>query len=121
MAENTCPHCGETIDTESESCPACGQLQANAACERHPEREAEGVCVICGRALCEECNQPQGRHFACDQHTEVPLISGWAQVYSAADDVEAELIRDNLTADGIEARVLSQQDHYSFAVELGDL
>ncbi|HSL70585.1 MAG TPA: DUF2007 domain-containing protein [Longimicrobiales bacterium] len=48
-------------------------------------------------------------------------MSGWAQVYSAADDLDASLIRDNLTAEGIEARVLSQRDHYSFAVDLGEL
>ena len=121
MAENTCPHCGETIDSESESCPACGYLQSSANCERHPERKAEGVCAICGRALCEECDQSTGRHFVCDAHADVPVISGWAQVYSASDDVQAELIRENLVAEGITARVLSQSDHFSFAVDLGDL
>jgi hypothetical protein len=51
----------------------------------------------------------------------VPLISGWAQVYSAGDDVDAELIRENLNADGIESRVLSQRDHNVFAVGVGEL
>ena len=121
MAEETCPHCEETIAADTDACPACGYLLQDSVCERHPHREADGLCVICGRALCDECNKPQGRHFVCDEHAQVPLISGWAQVYSAADDVQAELIRENLVAEGITARVLSQRDHFSFAVDLGDL
>jgi hypothetical protein len=57
----------------------------------------------------------------CADHAQIPLISGWAQVYLAADEIEAELIRENLAAEGIEARVLSQKDHFSFAVDLGEL
>jgi hypothetical protein len=121
MAGETCPHCEEMIAADSEACPACGYLLVDTVCEKHPEREADGLCVICGRAVCEECNQPQGRHFVCEEHADVPLISGWAQVYSAADDVQAELIRENLIAEGISARVLSQRDHFSFSVDLGDL
>ena len=120
MAETECPNCEETVDAETEVCPACGYFFVDRSCERHPTREADGACVICGRALCPECNRPQGRHFSCDEHAHIPLIQGWAQVYSAGDDVEAELIRDNLEADGIESRVLSQHDH-TFAIDLGDL
>ena len=121
MSESACPHCGETIAADSEACPACGHLHASAPCETHEDRTADGVCVICGRAVCEECNRPQARHFVCEQHAEIPLISGWAQVYSAADDVDAELVRENLNAEGIESRVLSQRDHYTFAVDIGEL
>ncbi|MGH7462930.1 MAG: DUF2007 domain-containing protein [Longimicrobiales bacterium] len=117
----TCPYCDETIGTDLESCPACGCLLVERTCDRHTERLAEGRCVVCGRALCPECNQPQGRHFVCEEHAAIPLMSGWAQVYSAADDLEAELIRENLNAEGIEARVLSQRDHFSFVVDVGEL
>jgi len=48
-------------------------------------------------------------------------MSGWAQVYSASDDVQAELIKENLEAEGITAQVLSQRDHFSFSIDLGDL
>jgi len=49
------------------------------------------------------------------------MRQGWAQVYSTNDDMEAELIRDNLQADGIDAQVLSQKDHFALPVDLGDL
>ncbi len=120
MSEQTCPNCTETIAADLEACPACGYLLVDASCDTHTHREAEGACVICGDALCVECKRTQGRHFVCEAHRAVPLISGWAQVYSAVDEVEAELIRQNLEAEGIEARIISQKDH-SFSVELGDL
>ena len=120
MNEETCPNCSETMAADLEACAACGYLMVDASCDTHTHREAEGACVICGTALCAECNRPQGRHFVCAAHEAVPLMSGWAQVYSAVDDVEGELIRENLEAEGIEARVISQKDH-SFTVEIGDL
>ena len=123
MSERACPNCEETIGEDLEACPACGYLLQKRSCDRHADRDAEGQCAICGRALCSECNQPQGRHFVCEDHANVPLIMGWAQVYlaSGVGDIEAELIRENLNAEGIEARVLSQRDHFSFVVDLGEL
>jgi hypothetical protein len=49
------------------------------------------------------------------------VVGGWAQIYSTSDDLEAELIRDNLEAEGVDARILSQKDHFSLPVDLGDL
>lgn len=117
----TCPNCGEEIPEHDEACAACGHLHVDRTCDLHTHRQADGQCVICGKALCAECNRPQGRHFVCESHSSIPLISGWAEVYSAADDVDAELVRDNLTAEGIDARILSQRDHYAISVDVGEL
>ena len=117
----TCPNCNETIADDANACPACGRLHETLECERHPDRIAGGHCVICGTAVCEECNHPQSCHYVCEVHAAVPLESGWAQVYTTDDEVEAGLLKENLGADGVEARVLSQKDHFSFAVDLGDL
>jgi hypothetical protein len=118
--ESKCPNCEETIGADLEACPACGYLMVDANCETHTNREAEGSCVVCGMVVCEECNKPVGRHFVCAEHASIPLISGWAEAYAAVDEVEGELIRDNLEAEGIEARLLSQKDHI-FSVEVGEL
>jgi hypothetical protein len=40
----------------------------------------------------------------------VPLIEGWAEALRTADEIEARLVSDRLSAEGIEARVLSQKD-----------
>src|SRR5688572_16313986 len=119
MGEQTCPNCDETISEDTDDCPACGYFFADHNCEKHPHREADGHCVICGKAVCDECNRPQAKHFVCEEHAEIPLMSGWAQVYSAGDDVDAELIRENLNADGIESRVISQRDHNVFSTSVG--
>jgi hypothetical protein len=121
MDTQICPHCGETIASDVEACPACGHLHVEANCMNHSDRKAEGECVICGDPVCAECNKGGDTHFLCEVHGGIPVEQGWAQVYSAGDDLEAQLIRDHLEAEGLDARVLSQKDHYAVPVDLGDL
>lgn len=116
-----CPRCDQEVDAEGPACPACGHLHNGTLdCKRHPDRTATGVCVICGDALCEECDSADEMHHACPDHSEIPVIEGWAQIYTTSDDMEADLIKENLQAEGVDAAVLSQKDR-SFGVELGDL
>ena len=116
-----CSHCGQEVEAAPrEACPACGHLEVAARCERHPDREAHGRCVVCGSAVCEECDHEKIVHHLCPRHHEVELIEGWAQVYTTSTDVEAELIRENLRSEGIDAEVLSQKDHM-VRVDMGDL
>lgn len=114
-----CARCEEAF-TGSDACPACGTLREKVACELHPEREAVGRCVVCARAVCEACAGDTGRAVRCDEHADVRVIEGWAQVYSATSDVEAQLLRDNLRAEGIDAQIFSQRDR-AFSVDLGEL
>lgn len=90
-------------------------------CSTHLDRRATGRCAICGAPQCERCIDQAGGSPLCGRHAAVPLVEGWAQVYATSDDVVAQLIRDNLRAEGVEAQVFSQQDHFAFAVHLGDL
>lgn len=116
-----CGNCGEEILVRADACPVCGRLTEPATCAVHGDREARNRCVICGQALCEECDRVRGVAHLCERHAAVPIIEGWAQIYTTGDDVEAQLIRDNLQAEGIDARVFSQKDHFSFTVDFGDL
>jgi hypothetical protein len=117
-----CDHCGETIAEDAPVCPACGHLATPAACDRHPDRSAPGQCALCGTVLCEEeCEAGTREYHKCREHAGVTVIEGWAEVLSIPDEVEAKLIEENLRADGIEARLLSQKDHSAFPVEFGDL
>jgi hypothetical protein len=116
-----CPRCEREIDASDATCAACGQfVDERAACARHPGRNAEGVCVVCGDPVCEECDPTDDVHYTCPNHRTVPVIEGWAQIYSTSDAVEAGLIRENLVSEGLDAAVLSQKDR-SFTVDLGDL
>ena len=115
-----CGHCGETIASDAEACPVCGDIRISTVCATHEERPATGECVVCGRALCDGCNQGGDSHYLCEQHSGIPVVQGWAQVYTTSDDLEAQLIRENLEAEGVDARVFSQKDHFGITVDLGD-
>lgn len=115
----TCERCG-TAFQESDACPACGTLALRAQCEQHADREAVGRCVLCGRAVCEKCRTGDRRAVRCAQHRTVPVIEGWAQVYTTGSEFEARLVSENLRAEGIDSQIFSQRDHM-LTVELGDL
>ncbi|MGH7483684.1 MAG: double zinc ribbon domain-containing protein [Longimicrobiales bacterium] len=119
-ARRECPNCGETIAAETDACPACGELFEPAPCARHPNREATGRCVICGESICEKCDRGTRAPYLCETHADIPVIEGWAQIYTTSGEIEAQLIQQNLRADGIEARVYSQKDH-ALTVDIGDL
>ncbi|HSJ08855.1 MAG TPA: zinc ribbon domain-containing protein [Longimicrobiales bacterium] len=116
-----CPRCEQEVDVTDGTCPVCGHIHAGEPpCNRHPDRRADGVCVICGSGVCTECDNVSGVHHTCPDHCDIPLSQGWAQAYSTSDEVEAGLIRENLQAEGIDAEVLDQKDR-SFNVDMGDL
>jgi len=116
----TCEHCDETIAATAEACPACGHLATPGACDLHPDREAPGQCALCGTTLCDECDAGR-RYHLCRDHAKVPIVEGWAQVLAVPNEVQAQLIEENLRAEGIDSRVLSKKDHFSLPVEFGDL
>lgn len=121
MSESAvCPRCGQEHDAAEPACPACGRLHAETPCDRHPERAADGACVLCGSPVCGVCDDGSRVHFSCPEHRTIPVLEGWAQVFMTGAELEASLIRDNLQSEGIDAEVLSQKDR-SFTVELGDL
>jgi hypothetical protein len=113
-----CPRC--STEYVGPGCPACGALSERLPCDAHPDREAAGQCVVCGRLLCPECNAVQQRAYLCGEHRGVRVTDGWAEVYTTTSEVEAQLLRDDLRAQGIDAQVLSQRD-IMFSVEMGEL
>lgn len=113
-----CPRCAEDY-RGSDACPACGALRLEASCESHPDRQAEGRCVVCGRAVCDL--EGDHRHaFLCDAHSDVKVIEGWAQIYSTTSEFEAQLVRENLRAEGIDSQIYSQKDSI-LSVDIGEL
>ncbi len=118
-ATRRCPNCDQRIDADSESCPACGTLFVEAFCDEHPDRKATGACIICGRRVCDECAGTGRSYCVCSEHADIPVFDGWAQLYTTPEEVEAQLIRDNLQAEGIDAEILSQKDR-TLSFDLGE-
>lgn len=116
-----CPRCDQEIDAEGPACPACGHIHKGSLdCRRHPDRQAVGVCVVCGDPVCEICDENDEIHHACPDHSAIPVFEGWAQIYTTSSDVAADLIKENLRSEGVDAAVLSQKDR-SFNVDMGEL
>lgn len=114
-----CTRCGQEYDG-GDACPACGLMHGEAQCANHPNLRAVGRCVLCGRAVCAECASEDRNVTLCETHRTVPIIEGWAQVYSTTSELEAQLLRENLQAEGIDAQVFSQKD-MMFNLDLGEL
>jgi preprotein translocase subunit SecY len=104
---STCSDCGSKVHGEAAYCDHCGATfeESGLTCAEHGEKEAEATCVVCGKALCEECAfLVKGRH-TCDDHSIVELLHEWATVATVRTQVEADLCKRRL--DGIPAEVLS--------------
>ena len=114
-----CPRCGEDY-RGGRGCPACGALREPVPCALHPDRSAQGQCVACGNAVCEGCAASSQVAFLCQEHRAVRMTEGWAEVYTTTSEFEAQLLRDNLRAEGIDAQIYSQRDRI-FSVDLGEL
>lgn len=113
----TCPRCGGEY-AGGDSCPACGALRARVPCDDDASRTAHSRCVICGRTLCGGDADPNPA--LCEDHRTVPVIEGFSQVYSNNDELSAQLVVENLRAEGIDAQLFSQTDR-SFPMDLGEL
>ena len=117
-ATYVCPRCGGEY-AGSDACPGCGKLRLEVPCEADPGRPAHSRCVICGRAVCGD--EPEsGVAALCEDHRTISVIEGYAQVYSNNDELSAQLVVENLRAEGIEAQLYSQSDR-SFPMDLGEL
>jgi hypothetical protein len=115
----TCPVCGFEHDGE-DACPACGALQQPVPCDEHPGQTAHSRCVLCGRTVCKRDADESRRPALCAEHREVTVIEGWVQVYSSGTVMNAQLMADNLRAEGVDSQLYTQSDR-SFPVDLGEL
>jgi hypothetical protein len=118
-ATYTCPRCRSDY-AGGDACPVCGTLrEGGVPCDDDPSKTAHSRCVICGRAVCGD--PPEGRDAAlCDEHREIPVYDGFAQVYTNNNQIAAQLLVENLRAEGLDATLLAQTDR-SFPVDIGEL
>ena len=103
-----CSACGEDVTPDSDFCPHCGVLFRDAdeeRCELHPETKASGVCIICRRLVCRECDKTvNGRRF-CRDHQGVVVQQDWALVFQSTDINESGLAKSFLESNGFKVLV----------------
>ncbi len=81
-----CEHCQNPANESDEFCPNCGSVFAEGiVCNKHPGREAQGVCIICSIALCKACGGRVNDLFLCAQHSQYEIYEGMARVAGGSD------------------------------------
>lgn len=103
-----CSYCNEEITADSDFCPHCGTLFAEAGaafCDLHPIEPGAGVCIICRKLCCKECgNEVRGRFF-CLAHRKVKVEQDWAEVFRSTEISDAELVKSVLESTGHKVQV----------------
>lgn len=123
----TCEFCLERLEEEQKFCPLCGMLQAalidegeEIECENHPEMEAVGICVVCGKPVCGDCAVKREGKILCENDEHIKIAQGWAVIFTTNTEYEAQMVKANLENAGIPSLVFSQRDHVYF-LTVGDL
>ena len=112
-----CTRCNVINADDVLFCRNCGLLlhrDPNVECENHSGRDALGICVLCGRPMCDDCMTVREGKTYCDDaaHANVPVKH--AKLAAAVSEFGADLVAKNLSANGIAALVFSQHQYSHF-------
>ncbi len=110
-----CGHCGSQMDVETQMyCRICGAInpvrasEQGIVCDTHVENRAAGFCVVCGKAVCEECLETQGNRILCDDPKHRVMLDEWRLIYTFEFEYEAAMLYANLEQQDIESEVFSK-------------
>ena len=86
-----CARCSGQVQSDDEFCTHCGSILIdNVTCAAHPEREAEGVCLICCVPSCKRCGAFLHDIFLCDAHAGYEMFEGMVRIYGDLNDTPAQ-------------------------------
>jgi hypothetical protein len=115
---NTCKNCLAQLQDGQKFCGVCGALIETSEenvfkveCETHPDHRAVGLCVICGKPVCSDCEVKRDGKILCNDSEHKILLQGWCVMYQPDSEFEAEALVRNLADGGIEAKTFSLHDH----------
>jgi RNA polymerase subunit RPABC4/transcription elongation factor Spt4 len=115
---NACKNCSATLNADEAFCTACGSLIVTREenlmeleCERHPERTAVGLCVICGMPVCSDCEVKRDGKILCPNPGHNLLLQDWCVIRQMDSEFEADAFVRNLADGGVEAQSFSLHDH----------
>ena len=80
-------------------------------CETHPDHRAVGLCVVCGKPVCSDCEVKSAGKLLCNNPEHRILLQEWGVMYEPDSEFEAEALVRNLADGGIDAKTFSLHDH----------
>lgn len=99
-------------------CRWCGTLAGPAeengfaiGCEIHHERGAVGLCIICSKPVCADCEVMSHGKILCHEPEHRIMLQEWSTVHEPDSEFEADALVRNLADNGIEAKTFSLHDH----------
>ena len=107
-----CAGCGTAHPESATHCIRCGRIFKSSVCTVHRDRIADRACLVCSRTLCLSCRFGSRHAPVCQDHQEVRIVQGWAEVAQYPDEVTALLTTERLRSHDIEATILSQKDRW---------
>jgi hypothetical protein len=114
-----CDNCELEIEVNSEFCPRCGSIFIEEVkCEKHPENEAEGVCVICAGPGCYECGNTSNNIFLCNEHKHYDIFEGMAKVFGTSDEINIQFVKKCLEENDLHPFIYSKK---SSQMQLGGI
>jgi hypothetical protein len=108
--KHLCANCSFKADDDSDYCPRCGTLFIeNVKCETHPNDEAEGVCVICGKTFCSDCCHSVNNIFLCNEHDSYEIYEGMAKVFGTSDEIQIHYVKSCLEENSFHPFIYSKK------------
>ena len=110
-----CERCGVEQTGVQSFCLTCGTVQhrysRSVECELHLGEKAVGLCVLCGKPVCNDCAVTAEGKIFCNN----PVHQDWAKhrsvVHLAYSEFESDMIVRNLLLARIESQAFSFRDH----------
>ena len=103
-----CSNCGDEITRDSDFCPHCGSLFSEAGsvqCDRHPDKGAEGICIICRALCCGSCGKEVSGKFLCGTHKGIEVQQDWARIFQSSEINDSALVQAFLESNGYKVLV----------------
>ena len=101
-----CSHCHVANTEAALFCIACGRsLRAHGEveCENHSGTNATGICVICGKPVCDDCSVTRENKVYCDDVTHAQLTIAYTRLATVASEFDADVLVKNLSTNGVPA------------------
>jgi hypothetical protein len=105
MDTDKCGNCEQEVTTDSDFCPHCGvffESSPAVACAADGDREADGVCVICQKFVCERCGVQVLGRWLCGDHQNVELREDFAMVFQSSQFSSSGVVKSTLEDAGFQ-------------------